>query len=263
MSKGWIKLDRQIQEHWLWNDERYDKAHAWIDLLLLANHKEKKLLYRGEIITCERGTVNRSIDSLAKRWGWNWRTVKSFLKALERDGMITGEYTTNRTTITIENYAKYQDIDAEVQNDLQNEVQSEVHNELQINKNEKNVKNEKNIDLVCFEEFWKQYPRKKEKANAYKQYMARINAGYTEDELLGACKNYAEECKKQRREERYIKLGATFLSASEPFRDYLQKGDAESERFTDGITGDEIRNREIEEIKRRIESGEESDQLFE
>lgn len=76
---------------------------------------------------------------------------------------------------------------------------------------------------VCFEEFWKCYPRKKEKANAYKQYQARLKSGYSEDELLEACKNYADECDRLKREERYIKLGATFLSANEPFADYLDR----------------------------------------
>lgn len=76
---------------------------------------------------------------------------------------------------------------------------------------------------VCFEEFWKNYPRKKEKANAYKQYLARTKSGYSEDELLEACINYAAECEKLGKEERYIKLGATFLGINEPFVDYLDR----------------------------------------
>jgi len=76
---------------------------------------------------------------------------------------------------------------------------------------------------VCFEEFWSHYPRKKEKAKAYKCYQTRLKDGYTEAELLEACVNYETECKNTGREEQYIKLGATFLSASTPFADYLNK----------------------------------------
>lgn len=82
---------------------------------------------------------------------------------------------------------------------------------------------EKNIYSVHFEEFWKNYPRKKEKQKAYKAYLARLNDGYSEDQLLQACINYHAECDLLKREERYIKLCATFLSVNEPFVDYLDE----------------------------------------
>lgn len=72
-----------------------------------------------------------------------------------------------------------------------------------------------------FETLWDAYPRKKEKAMAYKQYKARLNNGFSEDELMTAVKRYAEECKKNNTEQRYIKQGATFLGANTPFVDYL------------------------------------------
>lgn len=75
---------------------------------------------------------------------------------------------------------------------------------------------------VCFESFWKEYPRKKEKAKAYKAYKARIKDGFSEVDLLTATRRYAEECRQKGTEERYIKLGATFLSANTPFIDYLE-----------------------------------------
>lgn len=80
-----------------------------------------------------------------------------------------------------------------------------------------------NIYSANFEEFWKNYPRKKEKANANKCYKARLKDGFSEDQLLEACINYAADCENTKREERYIKLGATFLSASTPFVDYLDE----------------------------------------
>ena len=78
---------------------------------------------------------------------------------------------------------------------------------------------------VHFEEFWKAYPRKKEKAKAHKCYLARLKDGFSEEELLTAAQRYAEECREKHTEERYIKHGATFLSANTPFTDYLTKGD--------------------------------------
>ena len=81
-----------------------------------------------------------------------------------------------------------------------------------------------NIYSVHFEELWSAYPRHKEKSKAYKCYQARLKDGFSEEELLTAVKNYAEECKKEHREEKYIKLCATFLGPNTPFVDYLKRG---------------------------------------
>lgn len=75
---------------------------------------------------------------------------------------------------------------------------------------------------VHFESFWSIYPRKKEKAKAYKAYNARLNDGFSEDELLTAATAYAKECTDRKTEEKYIKHGATFLGPNTPFTDYLK-----------------------------------------
>lgn len=85
------------------------------------------------------------------------------------------------------------------------------------------VRDRDNNYSVHFESFWNVYPRKKEKAKAYKCYNARLKDGYSEEELLIAATKYAEECEARKTEERYIKLGATFLGPSTPFTDYLKK----------------------------------------
>ena len=81
--EGWIKLDRSLQEHWVWKDFPFSEGQAWVDLLLLANHEDQKIPYKGEVIVCERGTVNRSISSLAERWKWGRDKARRFLKLLE------------------------------------------------------------------------------------------------------------------------------------------------------------------------------------
>ena len=77
----------------------------------------------------------------------------------------------------------------------------------------------------AFEEFWKAYPRKKEKSAAYKAYKATLNKGFSEDELMTAVKRYADECKKEQRDSRYIKLCSTFLGPNTPFMDYLNQNE--------------------------------------
>lgn len=72
-----------------------------------------------------------------------------------------------------------------------------------------------------FIKFWEAYPRKVEKANAYKKYQTRIKDGWSDEELIEAAKNYALQCKKLRTEPKYIKHPKTFLSDSTPFADFL------------------------------------------
>lgn len=93
----------------------------------------------------------------------------------------------------------------------------------------KNSIDKSNIYSANFDAFWKVYPRKKEKAKAYKAYNARLKDGFSDDELLKAATAYAEECKSRNTEERYIKLGATFLSANTPFEDYLKEGEEDGQ----------------------------------
>lgn len=106
---GFFKVDRQIFDHWLWEDKPFSKGQAWIDLIGLANYEDGKATYQGEVIECERGTVYRSFTYLAARWGWSRKKVKSFIGTLESDGMVTTKVTTHRTTITLVNYGKFQD----------------------------------------------------------------------------------------------------------------------------------------------------------
>lgn len=74
-----------------------------------------------------------------------------------------------------------------------------------------------------FEIVWKAYPRKINKARAYKAYMARLASGWTSEVLLSAVKAYALECKKDHTPEKYIKHASTFFSADTPFTDYIPK----------------------------------------
>ena len=101
-SKGWIKLDRRIMDNdFLWgNGEPFDRRAAWVDLLLMAAHKDTAYCKRGQIVT--------SIRELAERWTWGRNRVYRFLRDTERAGMVTTSGTSSGTTITIENYSKYQ-----------------------------------------------------------------------------------------------------------------------------------------------------------
>ena len=111
MGEGFFKIDRQLFDSWIWkqNGEPFDILHAWIYLIGMANYKTSKRYYRGQFQSCERGQLVTSISKLAKDWGWSENKVRRFLRTLERDSMVRVNSTTSGTTITIENYAKFQD----------------------------------------------------------------------------------------------------------------------------------------------------------
>ena len=88
MSTGWIKLDRQITDHWLWKDQPFSYGQAWVDLLLNANHKPAKVLIKNKLVELNRGDQARSEVTLSKEWGWSRGKVRRFLELLKNDQMI-------------------------------------------------------------------------------------------------------------------------------------------------------------------------------
>lgn len=147
-DKGWIKTYRKIQECWIWLEkEPFDKRSAWIDLLLTANHADKKILFNGELITVRRGQILTSIRKLAEKWKWSYDKVLRFLRLIESDGMIKKESDNFRTLLTIENYEVYQDItitDRTPTSEQSSELASERTSDKQECKELKNDKNERN-----------------------------------------------------------------------------------------------------------------------
>lgn len=84
--EGWISIYRKMTEHWIWKSkEPFDKRSAWIDLLLMVNHKKEKIEFNGKIIEVERGQRITSIDKLSTRWKWSRHKVSNFLNRLEME----------------------------------------------------------------------------------------------------------------------------------------------------------------------------------
>lgn len=107
MLQGWISVHRQIQEHWLWADKPFSKGQAWIDMLMLANHEDKKTLIDNNIVVIESGSFVTSEHKLSERWGWSRWKVHEFLNLLQSDNMIFAKTDHRKTTINVINYEKY------------------------------------------------------------------------------------------------------------------------------------------------------------
>ena len=94
---GWIKLFRKLIDNRIYFEEPFDKTHAWIDMILVADSD---------------GAINTSIKQLANRWKWSEGKVRRFLERLSEDGMVrtNGSHggSTNGTTVSIVKYSEYQ-----------------------------------------------------------------------------------------------------------------------------------------------------------
>lgn len=107
-NKGWVSIDREIADHWVWNCE-FSIGQAWIDLLINATHSQTKFMLKGQLISLKRGQQARSILTLSKTWKWSRGKVIRFLKNLENDHMIEQRAVQHTTIITICKYSDYQE----------------------------------------------------------------------------------------------------------------------------------------------------------
>jgi len=107
-DNGYIKLYRDIRKHWIWQDKPFDKARAWIDLIMIANHEPRTILFDGHPVKVDRGQRMTSLSILAERWGWSRSKVKRFIDVLKSEHMVDVERNSNGTLITIVNYSNYQ-----------------------------------------------------------------------------------------------------------------------------------------------------------
>ena len=48
---GWIKIERDITSHWIFQDSW--KFRNWIDLLTMVNYQDKKIELNGQIFVCK------------------------------------------------------------------------------------------------------------------------------------------------------------------------------------------------------------------
>lgn len=109
---GWISLHRSIENHWMFQEKRtFSKFEAWIDLLLMVNHKDGKVLIGNQLLEVKRGQRITSIKKLSDNWSWSRTKVKTYLEMLQEDEMLDIKTTSKYTLVTIVNYDFYQSED--------------------------------------------------------------------------------------------------------------------------------------------------------
>lgn len=110
-DKGWVAIDRQIQENPIWiEDSPFCRRAAWIDLILMANHSDNTVIMNGNPVIVNRGQFITSEKKLAAKWNWSRDKVHRFILLLVELGMIHKESTSRYTIVTLINYSKFQNM---------------------------------------------------------------------------------------------------------------------------------------------------------
>ena len=109
MNRGYIKLFRKIEDNSIFAEDPQSRLGAWVDLLLMVNHKDGSFMIGMTKYNVKRGQKWTSIGKLSERWHWGRDKVSRYLNLLENEGMIYQERTNRGLLITVVNYGVYQD----------------------------------------------------------------------------------------------------------------------------------------------------------
>ena len=149
MAEGWVKLHRKLMDNDLWKEKPFSRGQAWVDLIMLANHKDKEFLFDSTYLPIHKGEFITSKRKLGIRWGWSNSKVDKFLNELEKVEMLVVKSDTKKSTLKIANYEQYQGFDSilEVEKTTVKATQKRQSGVTQATQKRtiNNVKNEKNI----------------------------------------------------------------------------------------------------------------------
>jgi len=204
----------------------YIYSNILLKMYLRSLRNEGKLMYRN--------IIPYTPEILATLTGHQVGTVEKALQVFEKLGLI--EILDNGAIyiMDIQNFIGQSSTEADRQRQYYNRVKTEKEliegktGEVPALPQETEKPKPKSNKAISnyptdFEELWSAYPRKVDKAQAYKKYKARLEDGFSHAQLLEATRNYAAQCKRDRTEDKYIKHGKTFLGEATPFLDYLPK----------------------------------------
>jgi len=128
-SKGFIKIERKLSEHWIFQDA--EKLKWWLILLLEVNYLPGKVMIGNNLIQIDKGQSAKSLRSWAKLLNTGTKSVVSFFDLLESDKMLkretVGKGKQSTTLITIENYEHYQGLEKRKSNAKETQAQREGH----------------------------------------------------------------------------------------------------------------------------------------
>ena len=210
MATGWIKISRDIQTHWIYQDA--EKLKWWLDLLLLANYEDKEFNIKFKVFQCKRGQLLYSLKSLSQRWNVSKSVVNNFLEMLRKQNMIETENETVTTRITICNYDTYQQKENANETQIKrkrnaNKTECDTTKEYKEEEEEQETINKTNT-IFSFDEFWETYNKKTGRVDCERIYARLKDKDYAK--IKETLPIYLERLKEK--DKQYQKNPKTYLN---------------------------------------------------
>ena len=197
---GWIKIDRNIRNHWIWSDPI--KFQWWFDIIMTVNYEDKKVPIGYKLFLCKRGESLMSYNEWAKRWKVSKSVVYNFFTMLKNDEMISIKNETVTIRLTVCNYDSYQD------NQNGNKTDEErIENASRTHRERKAYTTKEREEKKELEE------RKEEDINIVSSETKTNNEAFEKfNKWLDSETTFVRKIKKQITEEQFIKLKKTYNS---------------------------------------------------
>ena len=109
---GWIKLERSLTDHWIWQEP--EALKLWIALLLAANFATKTKSFNGSIVEIKRGQLVYGRHAFSAKLGISEAKLRRYIKLFISDSMISQQKTNKYSIISITCYEKYQNVDQQM-----------------------------------------------------------------------------------------------------------------------------------------------------
>lgn len=105
---AFVGIDREIENHWIYQDAEYFKV--WFEILLRArfSNEPEKTMMEGKLIIIERGQFIFGRISWSKRLGVSEQRLRTLFKKLSDDGMVEAIQKYPKFSLyRVKNYEKY------------------------------------------------------------------------------------------------------------------------------------------------------------
>lgn len=174
MQRGYVKVWRKIEDSGL--IQIPNTLALFMYILLNATYKDRKVGTPTGVVELKRGQYISGRIELAKKLKQTEQQIRTSLKRLEELQILTSKSTNRYSVYTIENYSKYQDENEDATNNLTskqpaNNQQTTTKQTLK----HLSIKEFKPYSAE-FERFWRAYPRKEKKKDAFEAWCESKNS---------------------------------------------------------------------------------------